>query len=27
VGHVVDLDDLINSQEEIRERLVEIDTM
>ncbi len=27
VGHVVDVDDLINSQEEIRERLVEIDTM
>ena len=27
VGHVVDLDDLITSQEEIRERLVEIDTM
>lgn len=27
VGHVVDVDDLITSQEEIRERLVEIDAM
>lgn len=27
IGHVVDVDDLINSQEEIRERLVEIDAM
>jgi len=27
IGHVLDVDDLINSQEEIRNRLVEIDTM